>query len=125
MTSVSHSVVSNFLTQVLFQPCPGQEHTKLLCPWNSPGKNTGMGCRFLLQGIYLTQGSDPGLLPCRQILYCLSHTGSQMHFEQSMGKWQYAATHGQYLKESSTVNPCATWNSHSSAHDRGPSNLTD
>ena len=32
--------------------------TKLLCPWNSPDKNTGMGCHFLLQGIFLTQGSN-------------------------------------------------------------------
>ena len=47
--------------------------TRLLCPWNSPGKNTGMGCHYLLQGIFLTQGSNLGLLHCRQILYCLSH----------------------------------------------------
>ena len=37
------------------------------------GKNTGVGCHFLLQGIFLTQGSNPGLLHCRQILYHLSH----------------------------------------------------
>ena len=36
--------------------------TRLLCPWNSPGKNTGVGCHFLLQGIFLTQGSNPCLL---------------------------------------------------------------
>ena len=35
---------------------------KLLCPWDSPGKNTGVGCHFLLQGIFLTQGSNPHLL---------------------------------------------------------------
>ena len=39
----------------------------------SPGKNTGVGCHALLQGIFLTQGSNPGLLHCRQILYYLSH----------------------------------------------------
>ena len=33
-----------------------------LCPWASPGKNTGVGCHALLQGIFLTQGSNPGLL---------------------------------------------------------------
>ena len=33
---------------------------RLLCPWNSPGKNTGVGCHVLLQGILLTQGSNPG-----------------------------------------------------------------
>ena len=40
---------------------------------NSPGKNTGVGSHFLLQGIFLTQESNPGLLHCRQILYHLSH----------------------------------------------------
>ena len=43
---------------------------------NSPGKNTGMGCHSFLQGIFPTQRSNPGLLQCRQILYCLSHLGS-------------------------------------------------
>ena len=41
-----------------------------------PGKNTGVGCHFLLQGIFLTQGSNAGVLHCRQILYPLSHQGS-------------------------------------------------
>ena len=36
--------------------------TRLLCSWDSPGKNTGMGCHALLQGIFLTQGSNPCLL---------------------------------------------------------------
>ena len=40
-----------------------------------PGNNTGVGCHFLLQGIFLTQGLNPGLLHCRQMLYCLSHQG--------------------------------------------------
>ena len=43
---------------------------------DSPGKNTGVVCHALLQGICPTQGSNPGLLPCRQILYQLSHQGS-------------------------------------------------
>ena len=43
---------------------------------DSPGKNTGMGCHALLQGIFPTQGSNPGLLHCKQILYRLSHQGS-------------------------------------------------
>ena len=37
--------------------------------------NTGVDCHSLLQGIFLTRGSDPGLLRCRQILYRLSHQG--------------------------------------------------
>ena len=40
---------------------------------DSPGKNTGVGCHTLLQGILLTQGSNPGLLHCRQILCYLSY----------------------------------------------------
>ena len=44
---------------------------------DSPGKNTGVGCHFLLQRIFQTQGSNPGLLHCRQILYHLSHQGSR------------------------------------------------
>ena len=50
--------------------------TRLLHPWDSPGKNTGVGYRFLLQGIFLTQGSNPGLPHCRQTLCHLSHHGS-------------------------------------------------
>ena len=49
---------------------------RLLCPWNSPGKNTGMSSHSLVQGIFLTQESNPGFLHCRQIFYCLSHQGS-------------------------------------------------
>ena len=45
-------------------------------PWDSPGQNTGVGSISLLQGIFPTQGSNPGLPHCRWILYCLSHKGS-------------------------------------------------
>jgi len=45
-------------------------------PWNSPGQNTWVGSCSLLQGIFPTQGSNPGLPHCRQILYQLSHKGS-------------------------------------------------
>ena len=58
----------------LYDPmdCP----TRLLSPWNSPGKNTGVSCHFLLQGIFPTQGSNLGLLHYRLIPYHLSHQGS-------------------------------------------------
>ena len=46
---------------------------RLLCPWKVPGKNTGVDCHFLLRGIFLTQGLNPDLLHCRQILNHLSH----------------------------------------------------
>ena len=48
----------------------------LLYPCNFPDKNTGVGSHSLLQGIFLTQISNPGLLNCRQILHHLSHDGS-------------------------------------------------
>ena len=41
----------------------------------SPGKNTGVGCHFFLQGIFPTRRSNPGLPHCRQICYSISHTG--------------------------------------------------
>ena len=50
--------------------------TRLLCPWNSPGNNTGVGSYSLLQWIFLTQGLNPGLLHGRWVLYCLRHQGS-------------------------------------------------
>ena len=51
------------------------------CPWNSPGQNTGLGGLSLLQRIFQTQGSNPGLLHCRWILYQLSHKGSPRTLE--------------------------------------------
>ena len=53
----------------------------LCSPWNSPGQNTGVGSLSLLQGIFPTQGSNPGLPHCRRILYQLSHQGSQRILE--------------------------------------------
>ena len=58
-----------------------QQPTRLLCPWDSPGKNTGVGCHFPLQRIFLTQGSNPGLLYYRQILHHLSHQGRPIKHE--------------------------------------------
>ena len=47
-----------------------------LSPWNSPGQNTGVGSLSFLQGIFPTQGSNPGLPHYRRIFYQLSHKGS-------------------------------------------------
>ena len=47
--------------------------TRLLCLWDSPGKNTGVDCHSLLQRIFLTQGWNLSLPHCRQILYRLSY----------------------------------------------------
>ena len=68
--SESRSTVSDSLQPHELWPA------RLLFPWDSSGKNTGMGCCFLLQGIFLTHGSNLGLLHCRQILYCLSYQGN-------------------------------------------------
>ena len=57
------------------------KNSRFLCPWDFPGKNTGVGCHFLLQGIFPTQGSNLYLLcllHCRRILYPLSHRRSFM-----------------------------------------------
>ena len=51
----------------------GLQPVRLLCPWNSSGKNTGMGIHSLLQGIVPTQGLNLDLLHCRLILYGLRH----------------------------------------------------
>ena len=48
----------------------------LYSPWDSPGKNSGVGSHALLQGIFPARGSNPGLLHCRSTLYHLSHQGS-------------------------------------------------
>jgi len=56
--------------------CPTLQPHGLYRPWNSPGQNSGVGSCSLLQGIFPTQGSNPGLPHCRQILYQLSHQGS-------------------------------------------------
>ena len=49
---------------------------RLLCPWDSPGKNTGVGRLSLLQGIFPAQGLNPSILHCREILHHLSQKGS-------------------------------------------------
>ena len=65
-----HSVMSDSLQRHGLQP------TRLLWSWDSPGKNTGEACHALLQGIFPTQGLNPGLLHYKWILYRLSHQGS-------------------------------------------------
>ena len=61
---LSWSVMSNSLRP------HGLQSARLLCPWDFPGKNIRLGYHFLLQGIFPTQGSNPCLLHCREILYC-------------------------------------------------------
>ena len=68
---VSSSVVSVSVNHCL-------EAARLLCPWNSPGKNTGVDYHSLLQRIFPTQELNLGLLHCRQILYRLSYERSPL-----------------------------------------------
>ena len=67
---LSCSVMSNSLCPMDYSPPGSSVHG------DSPGKNTKVGCHTLLQGIFPTQGSNPGLLHYRHILYHLSHQGS-------------------------------------------------
>ena len=76
--ALSHSVMSNSL------PLHGLCLARLLCPWNSLGKNTGVGSHSLLQGIFPTQGLNPGLPHCRWILCRLSLQGSPIIKEQTI-----------------------------------------
>ena len=74
-----HSMYCCLITKMcltLFLWPHGLESARHLCPWNFPDKNTVVGCHFLLQGIFPTQGSNPGLLRCRRILYQRSYEGS-------------------------------------------------
>ena len=73
--SESRSVVSDCL-----QPC-GQYSL-----WNSAGQNTGVSSPSLFQGIFPTQGSNPGLPHCRQVLYQLSHQGNPQYLTK-FGLW--------------------------------------
>ena len=66
----SHSVMSNSSWPHGLYP------TRLLCPWDFPGKNTGVGFHFLLQWTFLTRELNWGLLHRRRILYQLSYQGS-------------------------------------------------
>ena len=76
----SHSIVSDSLRPHGLQP------VRILRPLHFPGKYNGVGCHFLLQEIFLTQGLNLGLPHCRQTLYHLSHQESP--FPSNFFKWQ-------------------------------------
>ena len=71
----------------------GLQPARLLCPLNFPGKNTGVGCHAFFQGIFQTQGSNPGLLylSCmgRWVLYQWCHLGSPMAFAAAQKSTRY------------------------------------
>ena len=65
----------------------GLQPTRLLCPWDSPGKNTGVDSHALLQGIFPNQRSNPGLLHCKRILYQLSYHRSPGDMAHQINKY--------------------------------------
>ena len=99
------------------QSCPtlhdhmDMEPTRLLCSWNSPDKDTGVVCHFLLQGIFLNQWLNLSLLLCRQIYHHLSHQGSPNTFGRSRQwniiwywKWAHLGLPGYLLDKTWTSN---------------------
>ena len=77
-------------------------HHGLYSPWNSPGQNTGVGSLFLPQGIFPSQGSNPGLPQGRWILYQLRHKGSPRILE-----WvAYSFSRGSSQPRNQTGVPC-------------------
>ena len=89
--NLSHQYILVVLYGLIVKSCPTLCDTMdnspmdyILCPWDSPGKNTGKGCHFLLQGTFPTQELNPGLLHCRQILYQLSYEGTHPNTSQNV-----------------------------------------
>ena len=80
-----------------------QSH-ELYSPWDSQGQNIGVGSLSLLLGIFPTQGSNPGLLHCRRILYQLSHNGSpykHIYIIQMYGEYKLQDSVTKRVEESS------------------------
>ena len=77
---ISAAATVQSLSRVRLLATPWTVTIRLLCPRDSPGKNIGVGCHALLQGIFPTQGSNPGLLYFRQILYHSPTRKVQIHF---------------------------------------------
>ena len=101
---LSCSYVSNSLWPYGLYP------TRLLCPWNFPGKNTGVGCHFLLQGIFLTQGLNLYLLHWQASSlprFAISLVWLGIH--TSDGKLNYNSTWVGTLKVSALVLLSSAW----------------
>ena len=82
-----HTKWSQLVVSDSFWP-HGLYPTRLLHPWNFPCNNTRVGYHFLLQSIFPTQGLNPGLLHCRQMLYHLSHQGSSIILSEVSQKYK-------------------------------------
>ena len=77
---LTHQQVSHYLSASCSLMSDSLQLCGLYSPWNSPGQKAGVGSHSLLQGLFPTQGSNPGLPHCRWILYHLSYQGSQLHY---------------------------------------------
>ena len=97
---------------------------ELYSPWNSPGQNTGAGSCSLLQGIFLTPGSNPGLPHCRRILYQLSHQEAHRLWEGKIfpksKDWQMWLYNNLVVVVQLTARSCPTLQSHGLQHARSP-----
>ena len=109
---LSHPVMSDSLWPHGLYP------SRLLCPWDSPGQNTGMGCHSLLQGIFLIQGSNPHLLQWRADSLPLSHQGGSQGSESVVnlpkdtwsGAWPGSASKLGLPRRTSDKDPaCRRW----------------
>ena len=68
---------------ILLRP-QGLQLTRILCPWDFPGKNTGVCCHLLLQGIFVTQRLNPRLLQRQADFLPLTHQGSPVEYYSAM-----------------------------------------
>ena len=86
LSPVNYNFCSRASEVKIAQSCPTVcDPHGLYIPWNSLGQDTKVGSLSLLQGIFPTQGSNPGLPQCKQILYQLSHKGSS-RIKESINK---------------------------------------
>ena len=108
---LSCSVVSNTLWPYGLQP------TRLLCPWDFPGKNTGMGCHSLFQGIFPTQGSNPLLPHWHADSLPLSHQGNPQGHSPPPQRHPLFAY---YARAPLKASRCSWWGSDRSPPQRSP-----
>ena len=81
MHTHTHTPSESNKTHILFKNIQNIVQDGLYSPWNSPGQNTGVGNLSLLQGIFPTQGLNPGLPHCRRILYQRNYKASPSTLE--------------------------------------------
>ena len=101
------------LSHVQLFETPGLQPSRLLCPRDFPGNSTRVDCHFLLQGIFLTQGSNPGLPHCRQMLYRLSQTLTTVLDSdsfQNKKNIQWSPNMLKQINENQNITVCVTGN---------------